>query len=80
MGAVERTEPARTEIMTTSEVAQYLRLAEATIYKLAQAGEIPAIKVGRTWRFKKDLIDEWFRQQAMHNLPSGEIVLEADES
>ena len=78
MGAMERTKLAETEIMTTSEVAQYLRLAEATIYKLAQAGEIPAVKVGRTWRFKKDLIDEWFRQQAMHNSHSGEIVLEAD--
>lgn len=48
------------EVMTTREVAEYLRLAEATIYKLAQAGEIPAIKVGRAWRFRKDLIDEWF--------------------
>jgi excisionase family DNA binding protein len=57
------------EIMTTQEVAEYLRLTEATIYKLAQAGEIPAMKVGRAWRFRKDLIDEWFRQQSM---PSGE--------
>jgi len=52
------------EIMTVQELAQYLRLAEATIYRLAQAGEIPAVKVGRTWRFKKELIDEWFRKQA----------------
>jgi len=57
-------ETTKTEIMTAQELAQYLRLAEATIYKLAQAGEIPAVKVGRTWRFKKELIDEWFRQQA----------------
>lgn len=78
MGAVERTKLAETEIMTTPEVAQYLRLAEATIYKLAQAGEIPAVRVGRTWRFKKDLIDEWFRQQAMRNSHSGKIVPEAD--
>jgi len=57
-------EVAKSEIMTTEEVAQYLRLAEATIYKLAQAGEIPAVKVGRAWRFKKKLIDEWFRERA----------------
>ncbi len=62
MGEVEKTERVEVEIMTTSEVAQYLRLAEATIYRLAQAGEIPAMKVGRVWRFRKDLIDEWFRQ------------------
>jgi len=58
---MEKTE---SEIMTTQEVAEYLRLAEATIYKLAQSGEIPAVKVGRAWRFKKGLIDEWFRQEA----------------
>lgn len=55
---------AEKEIMTTQEVAEYLRLNEATIYKLAQSGEIPAVKVGGIWRFRRDLIDEWFRQQA----------------
>lgn len=48
-------------IMTVAEVAEYLRLGEATVYRLAQDGEIPAVKVGRSWRFKKGLIDEWFR-------------------
>lgn len=80
MGAVERTKLAETEIMTTSEVAQYLRLAEATIYKLAQAGEIPAVKVGRTWRFKKALIDEWFRREATQNSRPDEVAPEATGS
>ena len=79
MEAVEKTETAEGEIMTTPEVARYLRLAEATIYKLAQAGEIPAVKVGRTWRFKKELIDEWFRQESSRNSPSGGAALEAAE-
>lgn len=48
-------------IMTITEVAEYLRLGEATVYRLAQGGEIPGVKVGRSWRFKKGLIDEWFR-------------------
>lgn len=52
--------------MTTQEMAKYLRLAEATVYKLAQAGEIPAVKVGRAWRFKKSLIDEWFERNAVN--------------
>jgi excisionase family DNA binding protein len=64
MEATKKTEAVTDEIMTAQEVAQYLRLAEATIYKLAQAGEIPAVKVGRTWRFKRQLIDEWFRKSA----------------
>lgn len=49
------------EIMTVQELARYLRLAEATVYKLAQAGEIPGVRVGRTWRFKRELIDVGFR-------------------
>lgn len=52
------------EMMTAEEVARYLRLAEATVYKLAQAGRIPAAKIGRAWRFRRDLLDEWFREEA----------------
>lgn len=60
----ERTELFEEKIMTAQEIAEYLRLDKATIYKLAQEGKIPAVKVGRTWRFKKKLIDEWFRKEA----------------
>ncbi len=52
------------EIMTVQEVAEYLRLNEMTIYKLAQEGKLPALKIGRSWRFKKGLIDEWFSREA----------------
>ena len=62
-------EKAEMEIMTVQELAQYLRLAEATIYRLAQAGEIPAVKVGRTWRFKKELINKWIREESAQRLP-----------
>ena len=47
------------EIMTTKEVAKYLRLHEITICKLAQEGKIPAIRIGRVWRFDKETIDKW---------------------
>ncbi len=47
------------QIMTVAEVAQYLRLGESTVYRLVQEGEIPGVKVGRSWRFKKGLIDVW---------------------
>ncbi|MCG2767609.1 MAG: helix-turn-helix domain-containing protein [Anaerolineae bacterium] len=50
--------------MTVREVAAYLRLSEMTVYRLAQEGAIPAAKIGRTWRFRRDLIDEWFRGTA----------------
>ena len=48
-----------TSIMTVHDVAEYLRLSEATIYQMARAGRIPVLRMGRTWRFKKENIDAW---------------------
>lgn len=50
------------EILTLEEVAAYLRLKPQTIYTWAQEKKIPAAKLGKEWRFKKSLIDEWFLQ------------------
>lgn len=46
-------------LMTLGDVAEYLRLSIHTIYKMAQAGRIPAHKVGRQWRFRREEIDKW---------------------
>ena len=48
------------DIMTLEEVAKYLKLKPQTIYTWAQNKKIPAAKLGKEWRFKKSLIDEWF--------------------
>jgi excisionase family DNA binding protein len=47
------------EFLTLKEVALYLHLHERTIYNWAQAGSIPAAKLGGTWRFRKSEIDAW---------------------
>lgn len=47
------------EIMTTKEIAEYLKLHEITICKHAGEGRIPAIRIGRVWRFDKEAIDKW---------------------
>ena len=49
------------EIMTTREIANYLRLHELTICKLAGERKIHAIRIGRLWRFDKEVIDKWIR-------------------
>jgi excisionase family DNA binding protein len=49
-------------IMDVHDVAEYLRLSEAKVYKMANEGRIPALRMGKTWRFKKELIDEWIRK------------------
>jgi len=53
------------ELMTVSEVADYLRVTEKTIYRLLKQGKIPAVKVGRQWRFEKAKIDEWLSRNSV---------------
>ena len=48
------------EIMTLEEVAEYLKLKPQTLYIWAQKGKIPAVKLGKEWRFKRSIIDKWF--------------------
>ncbi len=57
----KRPEP---EFMTLEEVAEYLRISINTLYKMVQQKRIPALKVGRLWRFRKDEIDAWMRECA----------------
>jgi excisionase family DNA binding protein len=51
-------------IMNVHEVADYLRISEAKVYRMAKAGDMPVIRMGKSWRFRSDLIDEWIRRQA----------------
>jgi excisionase family DNA binding protein len=51
------------EILTVVEVAQLLKVAEKTVYTMAQKGELPAFKVRGQWRFKRDDIDAWIEGQ-----------------
>jgi excisionase family DNA binding protein len=53
------------EILTLPEVAQLLKVAEKTLYTMAQKGQLPAFKVGGQWRFKRVDIDRWIEQQKM---------------
>jgi excisionase family DNA binding protein len=46
------------EILTVSQVAEYLQLSEMTTYKLVQEGKIPAFKIGRSWRVQKGDLQE----------------------
>jgi PTS system nitrogen regulatory IIA component len=53
------------EILTIEEVATYLRLTPQTIYKWAQERKIPAVKLGKEWRFRKSIIDRWLDDQIL---------------
>jgi excisionase family DNA binding protein len=58
-------------IMTIGEVADYLKVTERTIYRLAGAKQIPAFKVGGSWRFSKAEIDQWIKKQSMEMVDTG---------
>ena len=51
------------EILTITEVAEYLKVAERTLYRLVAAKKIPVFKVGGTWRFSKAEIEQWIKRQ-----------------
>jgi len=53
------------EILTLEEVAQYLRLKPQTIYKWVQERRIPAVKLGKEWRFRKSILDRWLNEQML---------------
>ena len=59
-------------IMTVEEVARYLSLHELTVRRLAREGEIPAFKIGRQWRVRKDLLDRWIERETMRNIGEGD--------
>ena len=49
-------------LWTVDDVAQYLRLEPDTVRALARDGKLPAIKLGRVWRFRQDEINLWVQQ------------------
>jgi len=55
-------------ILTIREVADYLKVTERTIYRLAAAKQMPAFKIGGSWRFSRQDIDSWIKQQSMEGL------------
>ncbi len=62
--------------LTTEEVLEYLQVNLRTVYRLIKAGKIPAVRVGRQWRFRKRDIDAWLDTQCPHSggrMPQAEV-------
>lgn len=60
------------EILTLEEVAAYLKAGKRTVYRLAQKGEIPAFKLGGTWRFRRSDLDLWIAERINKKKPEAE--------
>ncbi len=53
----------RTGFVTVGEVASLLRVSNMTVYRLVQAGQLPAIRVGRSYRIREDDVDKYLAAQ-----------------
>ncbi|MGQ9601574.1 MAG: helix-turn-helix domain-containing protein [Candidatus Bipolaricaulia bacterium] len=51
------------EVMTAEELAEYLSFSKNWVYRKAEAGELPGVKLGNRWRFKKAVIDKWLEKR-----------------
>lgn len=65
--------------LTAKEAADYLKLAERTLVRLAHEGKIPGVKIGGQWRFRRALLDEYLDTLAAESVSSsgaapGEVV------
>lgn len=60
------------ELLTVREVSAYLRKSPSTIYRLTRRGQLPATKVGGTWRYSQRRLEEWLRLNQPAGLPVGE--------
>ena len=52
------------DMLTAREMQELLQVDRSTIYRMAEAGRLPAVKVGKQWRFPGDLVHSWLSQQA----------------
>ena len=50
-------------LLTTEEAAALLKIGPATLQRLARAGKIPALKIGKLWRYRKSDLDEWLKSR-----------------
>jgi PTS system nitrogen regulatory IIA component len=53
------------EVLTAEDLARYLGFNRNWIYRQAEAGEIPGVKLGKSWRFKRSVIDRWLEERIL---------------
>ena len=54
-------------LMNLDELAQYIGVSNTTVYRYLKQGKLPAIKIGRLWKFRKERIDKWLEEKEKAN-------------
>jgi excisionase family DNA binding protein len=62
-------EPGRPRYLTVEEVAEVMRVSKMTVYRLLHSGELPGVRVGRSFRVPQDALDAYLRSSATVPLP-----------
>lgn len=66
------------ELLTFEELRAYLKIHKMTLWRLTQRGDIPAMKVGRSWRYSQAEINEWLRAQSNARMRQAQETEKAD--
>ena len=66
--------------LTTDEVLEYLQVNLRTVYRLIKAGKLPAVRVGRQWRFRKGDLDAWLESQRARTARSAQALSSSSPS
>jgi len=61
----EERQPGEVAFMTVAEVAAIMRVSKMTVYRLVHSGELPAVRVGRSFRVREDAVSEYLSQSYM---------------
>jgi PTS system nitrogen regulatory IIA component len=67
------------DLLSPKQLAEYLQLSQRTIYRLLERGDIPGVKVGGQWRFRKAVVDEWLDVNMQRLDPASLRALEDDD-
>lgn len=56
------------KLLTIQEVASVLKINQHTAYRYSKEGKIPAVRVGRNWRFSEEVLEKWLAEKAGKDL------------
>ncbi len=63
------------DILTIRQLAEYLMVSEKTVYRMLDRNELPAMRVGSQWRFRKLDIDSWLTEEVRRVEHEGQLGL-----
>ena len=61
------------EVMNVDEISKWLRIPKSTLYKLCSEGQIPCTKIGKHWRFEREMVKNWFKNKVRENIMNHHI-------